>query len=366
MTGAPVANDRIPHRAFIVLVPAMILEAGILILPGRLIAEAGTWGWLAMAITGAFVGLNITIIYWLLRRHNFPPVPQLLESLIGHWPARAVLVFVGVTLLLRAARIGRLSGELITQELLLRTPQWAVMVPGLLVVAYLTWHGFEPIARFVAITFPFYYGATMIMLLLVMLRADVGPLIVPADWSTPGMTRAVLLGIADVQGYGILFITLPWAWQVSRALPAVLGGWLLVYALGMLLLISSVAALGTSAAVSAWSTLDVIDLISVPGLFVERMESIFFMVWLFIIVTASILTVFAAAYLLAQAFTWQPRFRLFLPMVVLFVLILGLLPPTLSSVDTAAQQLRILGWIEISLPALLLGISLVRRRALRL
>lgn len=366
MSSAPVANDRIPHRSLLVLLPAMILEVGVLRLSGELIAQVGPWAWLSAVVIGSVAGLNIWIIYGLVRRHGFPEFPELLQSLLGPWGARGLLFVIGLAVLTRAARIVRISTELITQELLISTPLWAVLIFSLPVVVYISWHGFEPVARYVAITFPFYYGFIVLVLVLVLLRADLEPFIILADWSGQGFIRSLVIGIPEVQGYGMLFIVLPWVWRRDRAAQSVFGGWVVAFVLFMLLLISTIGALGVSAATVTWPTLDLADLISVPGLFIERMESVFFMVWLFLLSTALLLTVFGCSYVLSAAVTRKAsNYRVFVPIVVTLVVIAALLPPTLTWVDIITRELRLLGWLEIVLPPSLWLVSLVRRRVRR-
>lgn len=361
-----VAQDRIPHRALLVLVPAMVFETGILRLPGNIIADAGYWGWLAALIISLLAALNMVLIFIVMRMNRFMELPRLMELLMGHWLARMALGFVGVAVLMRGARIARVSTELITQELLPHTPLWVVLVAGFPVLLYVVWHGVEVIARFIALVFPFYYAFFLLVFLLVFLRADPGPLLVLTDWNPEGIVRAVLTGIADFQGYGMILLILPWVWRAERSLPYILGGWVLLAFVSMLIIFGMITALGTSGATATWSTLELVDLVSFPGLFIERMESVFFMIWLFLAAITLMLTVFGAAYVLAIAFTGRPLFKPFVIIVAAVKSAIALMPPTLTVVDMASEQIRVLGWIDISLPLVLLMLTLIRRRPSRL
>ena len=186
-----------------------------------------------------------------------------------------MLIAYGFSLLLRQARISRVTTELISQELLFRTPQWAIFGAGLIVVALGSRSGFEPIARFAAVTFPFYYTLMLATFALALLRADLTLAFDPSGFSARAVFDGVLVTLANLQGYTLLFVFLPWSWRPDRTLGPVLAGAALVGTLAVILMAATVGVFGSAVPRLTWPTLDLVEVAGVPGLLMERVEAHF-------------------------------------------------------------------------------------------
>lgn len=357
-----VANDRIPHRAFAILLPAFMIETGVLRAPGVAIEAAGLWAWLSSLLAFAALGVNVFLLVAVMRRHGFPAYPDLLEELFGRVLGRTVLVLHGLAIVLRLARVARTSSELITLELLPQTPAWAVVVPGFLFVAALARHGFEPVARFAAILFPVYYPVMLIILALAMLRGDVAMLVDLTNFSATRVLHGALVLVPELQGYTGLLAVLPWAWRPERVVRPMLMGVGLMGVLGLLLGISTIAVLGPAAQDLTWPTLELIEVASAPSLLLERADVLFFSIWILTILDLTALALAAGTYMLVSALgrDRDPRPGAFWAAGA--AALLTLLPAGLLQLESVTgASFKLIPAVEHALPGLLWAASLLRR-----
>lgn len=357
-----VANDRIPHRAFAILLPAFMIETGVLRGPRVAIEAAGLWAWLSTLLAVGALALNVILLVTVMRRHGFPAYPDLLEELFGPVLGRTILALHGLAIVLRLARISRTSGELITLELLDQTPTWAVVLPGLVLVALLARQGVEPTARFAAILFPIYYPGIMLVLVLAHLRGDIAMLVDLTDFSATRVLRGAVELVPDVQGYTALLAFLPWAWRPERAGRPMLLGVGLVGALSVLLATSTASVLGPAARELTWPTLELIEAISAPNLLLERADVVFFSIWVLCILDLSALTLAAGSYMLASALGRHRNPRPAAFWVAGGAAVLALLPAGFLQLELVmANGFKVIPVAEHMLPGLLWAASLLRR-----
>ncbi|REJ34438.1 MAG: hypothetical protein DIU84_07805 [Bacillota bacterium] len=358
----PTANDRIPHRAFAVLVPTAMIQTGVLRGPMVGIEVAGTWSWLSTLLVVSVIFLNVYLLAAVVRRHGSPAYPDLLRELFGPVLGRVVLVLHGLAITLRLARVNRTSAELITLELLDRTPVWAVLVPGLIIAAALARQGFEPVARFSALLVPIYYTGIMVLLALAQLRGDPAMLVDLTEFSLGKVLLAAFRLFGEMQGYSLLLALLPWAWRPERVVGPLMLGVGLVGALSLLLATASASVLGTAAGTMTWPTLELVEAVGAPGLLVERVDAIFFIIWVLSIMDLSALTLVASGYMLTAAVSPDRNPQVAVPIVAAGAAVIALLPPGFLQLEEAIRSgVATVPFIELMLPGTLWLASLLRR-----
>ena len=354
-------NRRVPHRAFVFLVPAILIESGIVTLPGDLSRIGGNWAWLAFLIGAGVVTLNIALLVRLVLRHQGAEFHEVLQNLFGYWPGRLILCVVGLVLVYRTAKILFVAADLIMNQLLDRTPELAILIVVLLPVIYLAVQGFESIARFISIIAPFYYSLMLVTVVLAIPHINPLSLISPMEYTYSGFLQAIWMTILESEGYVLLFLFIPWSWQMEKMMGPVMWGAGLAVLLVLSIMVAGVGVLEGSLDEYSWPTFQLVQVVGIPGLLFERIDAIFFLVWVFALIDVLAITVFGAAHALSQGITGRIDLPPFVLGVSLVGMLLALWPRNVNQFMEITSVLSLpLGGFEFVLPLVLWLMTLAK------
>ena len=278
-------NERISLRQLQALIIISSIGTGVIVLPRRAAEYAGNDGWL---IPLGLTALAMIIGALVSTAARLRPADTFIQS-TGYFLTRPVAYFLGAVLWLKlvlAAGLELRAFMLVVREVLLKhTPMAATGIIMLFVAGYAAIKGIETRARV----------AELLLCLMVLPFAFLVILaITDIDWSnlqpvfvTPPKT--LLLGTLRL---GFLFTGMECVLLVSpyihpkkkmrRAVVAALGCAGLIISL---ITVLTLASFGRGVVDLPWPVLSMMDMLNLPGAFIERQEALMFSFW--------IITVFA-------------------------------------------------------------------------
>lgn len=343
---------RIDTRQLLALLVISRITISLLVNPGLTDPATGQDTWLILLVTSpliAFGSLGPTL--WLLHRSPGEAMPQILERLLGRWPARLLLLWQAIFVLLMLGIDLREVGDFLALSFL---PPAAIMVPVLMVTALGTWAalaGVEVIGRFSQITFPLLLLVVMLMFLLVSPEIEWRaflPLKLQVVGPLPAIRQTIISTVRweEVLWLGLVASHLSGPQGLTRTV-AYASFWL-----GLLwssLSVMTTGLLGPLQTDLFYPYLTMTRLVKVPGL-VERLDALVLVVWLFCCTVRFGIMLWANARLLGTIVRVRDR-PLILPQIgIILALAFGSAP----SVEQLRHLTRPSIWIPMALTATLL------------
>lgn len=278
-------EDTITTGQMIFTLTLTMVSTGILTLPRNLADVVPYDHWIVLLAAGLVV-MGATIIYsWIIRlkpgQRYFEILCDSLSRPVAYIVSLAYIVyFVGLIGLLT-----RLFGEVIKVYLLVRTPIEVINVSILAGCIYLSRKGVEVLGRLSTFLFPVAIIITAFLALLSLLRTNFRNLL-PVFQITPievlgGMPVSILsfLGIEVILFFGA---NLKKPKESVKAIIAVA----IVVLFYLLVVISAFAQFGPIQMKSlVWPTLDLFDIVELPGLFIENVQVIVMSTWVVAVFT---------------------------------------------------------------------------------
>lgn len=292
-------GDKLSPRQFKYLLMTLLAGSSIAFLP-RLVAEiAGRAGWLLVLLSGLLALLHIRLLMGLADCfHN----ESMLTWLAVRFPWLARLVgFIYMFIFLFSTSLDlRLLAEGVRLYLLPVTPVMVSVLLAALLLFYLAGGGISLLGRLAELLLPFVYGGLLAILLLSISRLQLSQVL---PWPRQGWLQflaGVYLPFQTWLGYeGLLLF---WSRQEGRPGTApVLKGDLMTIMLFTLFTLVSAGVLGSEEL--TWVEFPLFVLaqeIQLPGAFLEKMELLFSILWLLMIIPLLALQFYLAALSLAE------------------------------------------------------------------
>ncbi|MCC0565552.1 GerAB/ArcD/ProY family transporter [Brevibacillus borstelensis] len=359
MNTLPYADQKIGQKEMVFIVANVVIGVGILTFPRTLAAKTGSIdGWISILISG----LVASVIGWLLGKlaSRFP-ANSFFEyaSLIVSRPVAQVITFlVGIYFLLFVSFEARARGNIAKQYLFTTTPVEVITLAFLLIVQYAVAGTRIALLRLNMLFFPIVLLISAVVQLysIQMLELDnVRPLF------TTGL-GALLQGSKEVNlsfsGYEVvLFYTLLMT-RAEDAPKAVVKGLLIPIFLYLTIYIFVIGVFSAEVVKNlTYPTIELAKDVEVPGGFIERVESLFFTIWIMTIFNSCTVFFDLAIFNLGSIF---PNVRKFTWLLIIspLVYMISLWPQNLVQFFSLGDQLVYFGiFITYLVPILLLLIA---------
>jgi spore germination protein len=297
-------KDQITTPQAAVIVINYILGTGILTLPRASAEKVHTPDvWISVFLGGLLAMLAGTVMVKLSQQFPQKTFYQYSQEIVGKWMGR-LLSFILVGYFLSSAAFQLRSLTEVTRFLLLEgTPNWAIILPFMLVGLYLILGGINPIARH----FEFILPITVVFFLLAVflsikifeidnLRPVLGSGILPVLNGVKTTTLAYT-------GPEIMLILVAFMKEPNKGVKAVIAGITMSLFFYMITIVFVIGALSVDeVATRTWPTLDLIRSFEYSGLIFERFESLLLAIWIMQMFTIFTVAHYAAALGLAQIF----------------------------------------------------------------
>jgi spore germination protein len=353
--------DQITTPQVVVIISNFILGIGILTLPRTVTEKVKTPdGWITIILGGIVAMLVAIIIVKLSQRFPGKSVYQFSQEIAGKWIGLILGLCIVTYYLTLASFEIRAMAETSRLFLLQGTPTWAIIIPFIWVSLYLITGGINPIARIFEIIFP----VTVIFFLIVMflgvkvfeidnLRPVLGLGIMPV---LNGLTTTSLSFV----GFEIIMIIFMFMKKPNQVLKATLIGILVPVVFYSITFVMVVGSLSVDGVVTqTWPVLTFIRSFEIPGLLVERFDSLLLVIWIMQLFATFSVCYYAAALGLSQIFRTKINSIIF--GLAPFIYIVAMIPDNINQMFQMGDLIGKFTLYFFSLvPLLLLIISIIK------
>ncbi len=356
-------NNKISNRQLQLLLILDVFGTGVLALPRRAAQYADQDGWLVV-IVAALIALAYTyVINSLARRFPgmsfFDYTSKLISRPLG------ILISLGfvIKIFVFAALELRLFCEIVNQTMLVNTPPWIILVSMLLVSAFAAAKGYETRARMGEVLIFVVLIPLIIIFCLALSDVDFSNLM-PMFTTPPERIFEGGLNIAlAFTGFEFCLLAYPYLARPKTARKVAAHSVIFVGVLSLAIVLLTLAKFGPlDILVQNWPVLELMDLITIPGSFIERQDALMLSFWIvsvFAIINASL---FFSSLLMKDVIK-AGRHSFYILLAVPVIFILSLLPRNLAHVFQLMDAVYFIGGglYLVVIPVLLLIIAKLRR-----
>ncbi|UOQ86476.1 GerAB/ArcD/ProY family transporter [Gracilibacillus salinarum] len=283
------ADEKIKSSDILIAIPAVVIGIGILPFPRTLAKEMTTSdGWIPILIAGIIV---IGIVWGLAKLASQFPNQSFMNyasSLVSKPVAKilTVLYFIfGITLTSLELRS---VADVSHQYLFDRTPMEVIILTFLFVVVYAVSGSRAGLFRLNALFLPFIFCVTAILVLLSIGYMEVKNLLPVFKTDMKGYLKGISDSGLSFTGVSLLLFYIAFVKNPKKAPKMAVLGMSSVVAFYIVVYITCIAVFGDRATeVMRFPIIEVAKTIEVPGGFFERVESIFFVIWLMSLFTTT-------------------------------------------------------------------------------
>jgi len=278
------ANERITFRQLQILIILSALGTGVIVLPRRVAVYVGQDGWVivvGLVIIAALVGLLIsTAVY---QASKVKPGAGFVEftSLLLSRPVAYVLGFIlWIKLIFAAGFELRIFLEITNVIMLPTTPIPVVGVAVLLVCAYAAAKGIETRARVAEVLFAVMALPFLFLVGLAIFDTDFSNLQpVLAEPPQDYLNGVLRLGFIFT-GMECLLLVSPFTKKDKHMGKHVVTAILFAGLIILVITVLTIAKFGHGVVNQPWPVLRMMDMINIPGSFIERQEALIFSFWI--------------------------------------------------------------------------------------
>lgn len=300
-------DDRITPNQAMISIPNSTLGAGLLIMPRVLLQEVGTAeAWITLLLGGLMT--LVAMIVMIKLSQNFPKQTlfQYVSAIVGKPIGNIICLLFCIYFLMTASYELRVLGEVLIFYLLEGTPEWAIIIPLMLVSYYLLLGGVNSLMRLFQIVFPFTIVFILITYSLSFTLFDINnfrPFL--SDGVTP-IFRGLTSSFNSFAAFELAAVYIAYMTEPKKAAKAFGLGLTLVifiYVLSIVLVIGSLSL--EAGMLSTWSTIDLMRNYELKGFIFERIEILFLTIWVMQIFCTFSSMYFGASSALAQVVQYK-------------------------------------------------------------
>ncbi|MDR5659132.1 endospore germination permease [Serpentinicella sp. ANB-PHB4] len=277
-------NDLISSGQMAHILILTLIGVGILNLPGDLTEGIGTDGLWALLIGGIFTIGAAALIGYIIKKFPGKSYFEILTTSFTK-PIAWIIAFLFIlyALMINAFLI-RVFGEVVKMFLLIRTPIEIIIFSVLLISAYLSRNGIEALGRLAELLFPIIMIPALILFLLGLIESDLTNLL-PTFQATPMELVEVLpTAFFSFAGFEFILVFGTYLKRPDKAPKLMATGVGMVLAIYVIIFITILSIFGTEQlAHLVWPTMSVFKTIDFPGLFIQNVEGLVMVIWVFIV-----------------------------------------------------------------------------------
>lgn len=323
-------NDIISPYQIAMIIIMSVISVGVFSIAADAAEAAGTDAWLAVALAGA---LNILAVYIVIRLNSIFPGKTFAEYsqiIIGTIPGKALTFLFAVYLLLVIAYVTRAFTEVVKMFLLFRTPTEVIMLSLILVCTYIVRGGAECIGRINELVFPILFIPFFIILFFGFSQMEFSNLLPALQTPADKMLAAIPTLTFSFGGIELALFYIGFMKHPKKAYkPAILA--VLFITLFMVMITAfCIATFGKNATMQfLWPLVSYIRAISLPGLFIERLDGVILSLWMLTVFTTIVSAYFIVSYSIAKVAGTREQKQYVLPLAI-FIYYFALQPDSLA------------------------------------
>ncbi|MGG6310267.1 GerAB/ArcD/ProY family transporter [Paenibacillus macerans] len=359
-------NDKITSSQAVIFMTDSVLGAGILTLPRDITEKVHTPdGWLSVLLGGTVVMLAVLLMVKLSQQFPGSTIFEFSQKIAGKVPGSVMSLLLIVYFLLLAGFEIRALAEVNILFLLEGTPIWAVIIPFIWTAAYLASGGINCIARLFQIIFPVSILILLLSLLFSMRTFDIDHLRPFLGEGLPPVFKGLKSSLLIFTGSEVVLYLVGHLQHPEKAVKALLAGMSIPFVLYFCTTVIVIGSMSVDAVLrSTWPTLDLLRSFEVTGLFFERLEFPFLVIWMMQMFCNFTIYFFSTTLGVSKILRIKFPTALFALMPVVFIV--ALISKTVNDVFTLGSAVGNIGvsiFILVTVP--LTVVYLIRKKGLK-
>ncbi|AIQ64514.1 Spore germination protein YndE [compost metagenome] len=360
------SDDKITSSQAAIFLTDSVLGAGILTLPRDVTEKVQTPdSWLSVLLGGVLVMLAILVMVKLSQQFPGKTVFEYSKKIVGTIPGSALSLLLILFFVMIAGFEIRVFAEVTLFFLLEGTPIWAIVIPFIWASVYLAAGGINAIARLFQIIFPISILILLLSLFLSVRIFDIQHLRPFLGEGLSPVIKGLKSSILVFSGCEVVLVLVGHLQHPEHAVKTMLAGLgipLFLYFLTTVIVIGSMT-IG-SLQRSTWPTIDLLRSFEISGLFFERFEFPFLVIWMMQLFCNFTSFFYTASLGISQVFPVQYRTVLLALMPVIFIA--TLIPHTMNEIfelGSVIGMMSVLLFLLVTVPLSL--IFLLRKKGLK-
>lgn len=359
-------NDKITSTQAVIFITDSVLGAGILTLPRDVAEQTQTPdAWLSILLGGGVVMLAVLLMVKLSQQFPESTIFEFSSKIAGKVPGSVMSLLLIFYFLVLAGFEIRALAEVNIFFLLEGTPIWAVIIPFIWTAAYLTSGGINCIARLFQIIFPVSILILLLSLVFSMRMFDINHLRPFLGEGLPPVFKGLKSSLLIFTGSEVVLFLVGHMQHPKQAVKAILAGISIPFMLYFCTTVIVIGSMSVDAVLrSTWPTLDLLRSFEVTGLFFERLEFPFLVIWMMQMFCNFTIYFFTTTLGVSKIFRIKFPAALFALMPVVFIV--ALIPKTMNDVFAlggAVGNIGVFLFILVTVP--LSVIYLIRKKGLK-
>lgn len=310
-------NDTISPYQIAMLIIMSVISVGAFSIASDAAEAAGTDGWIVVILTGALNILAVLIIVNLNSRFPGKTFAEYSQIIVGTFLGKLLTLLFAVYLLFIIAYVTRAFTEVIKMFLLFRTPTEVIMLSLILVCTYIVRGGAECIGRINELVFPLLFIPFFIILFFGFPLMDFSNLLPILQTPADKMLTAIPALTFSFGGIELALFYIGFMKHPKKAYkPAVIAVLFITFFLVMVT-VFCIAAFGKNATTQfLWPLISYIRAISLPGLFIERLDGIILPLWMLTVFTTIVSSYFIVSYSISKVAGTKEQKQYVLPLAI--------------------------------------------------
>lgn len=311
-------NDIISPYQIAMIIIMTVISVGVFSIAGDAADAAGPDGWLVVAITGILNVLAVFIIVGLNSKFPGKTFAEYSQNIIGVIPGKMLTCLFAIYLLLVIAYVTRAFTEVVKMFLLFRTPTEVIMLSLILVCTYIVRGGVECIGRINELVFPILFIPFFVVMLFGFPIMDFSNLRPILQTPPSKMLTAIPKLIFNFGGIEVALFYIGFMKNPKKALKPAVIAVLFITFLMVEITAFCIAAFGTKAITDLiWPLVDYIRAISLPGLFIERLDGVILSLWILSVFTTIVSAYFVVSYSISEVVGTKEQKQYVFPLAIL-------------------------------------------------
>lgn len=360
------SDDKITTTQASIFLTNSVLGAGILTLPRGVVEIVKTPDvWLSVLLGGLVVLGVIFVMVKLSQQFPGLTIYQYARLIVGKIPGGALCSLLILYYLVIAGFEARVLVEIMVFFLLEGTPSWAIVIPFIWVSTYLVFGGINAIARVFQIIIPISvivlviaYGFSFHLFEINNLRPLLSEGLVPV---VKGLKSTILI-YSGCEVIMTLVGHMEYPKEAMKAMTVGIGIPLLIYLSTVIVVVGGMSV--DAVMRSTWPTIDLMRTFEITGLFFERFEFPFLVIWIMQMFCNFSSFYFNASLGISQIFKVSRTWAILglIPVIFIFTMI----PKRINDVFNLGNDIGYAGIILFFLvPCLLSLIYIIRKKGLK-
>ncbi|MFD1849606.1 GerAB/ArcD/ProY family transporter [Oceanobacillus bengalensis] len=283
-------DDKIEAREIMIAIPSMAIAIGILTFPRHLsdVTEFSD-GWVSIILSGVIAMLFAWAIAKLASKYPNQSFLSYASLLVSKPVAIVLTLLFSIQGIALTAFEVRAISDISHQYLFDKTPFEVVGLCFLLVVVYAVSGSRAGVFRLNTLFFPIIFCTTVILIFFAIGYMEVDNLLPVFKTDMSGYLEGTMQSALSYTGIGILFFYISLVKNPKKTPRMAAFGMGLVVITYVIIYLTCVAVYGPATEAIRFPLVELAKEIEVPGGFFERLESVFFVIWIMAIFTTTMM-----------------------------------------------------------------------------